>query len=134
MLVSHRRIAAIERDRDRALEKLEAQISAAFERRDFVKMSALRDQADQLEAKYASMIKEGRAKIEDRETKERQAQQVSQDKRLAIEKARAKAAWRANGGDPDAFDAAWPDLARQLVEQKTLEDLLTEKPARLVNF
>jgi hypothetical protein len=91
---------------------------AAEEERKQSRMSELAEEARQRKAAEAA---EERRRQDERNAKLRRSQQ----ERVQGEKEGARRAmfntWVANGGSPAEFEAAWPNLRREMLTQRTLE-------------
>jgi hypothetical protein len=99
------------------VERIKAERVAEEER----KQARMRELAeDARERREAEAEKERRRKAE-RDAKLRR----SQEEKAKDEEERTKRAvfnsWVANGGSPGEFEAAWPNLKREMLTQRTLE-------------
>jgi hypothetical protein len=99
------------------VERIKAQEAAEEER----KQERMRELADEARQRREAEAAEERKREAERDAKLRR----SQEEKAKAEEEHTKRAmfntWVANGGTPAEFEAAWPNLRREMLTQRTLE-------------
>lgn len=124
-------LAGLRKDRREHLEIRDKKISEA-EEKGFAQehIDRLQAERDNLKNLYDAAIERAKAAFEQAKSDASEEAAQAEERRNAVmaqKKANAKRLWEQAGGDPDAFEDAWPSLYTTIVTEDTLSAMRTEQ-------